>query len=208
MTDDTSITVTALDRTLEFSDRDDLAAHVEGLVGSRGGVFGPLELAAIRKLAELGNGATPPDVKRIARATGFHGPDRGDADQRRAETPFAGRIAELGEELEAREAEHEESRSELIALRDELRAADRKLSRSDLPRAERSRLEDDLRAKRRTLAELAEAEQRANRAATRARAALNAAKLAADRWLHDQEARYVLDGETVDKETLLRRLDR
>lgn len=184
MSEDT-IRVTALDTELTFEGREELAEHVEEIIEHRGGLFDPLELAAIRKLAHLANGDAPPAVHRIARQTSFHTPAR-----EREETPFADRIEEAREVLEARDAELEEARERLFSIRAQLRGK-RDASAAELGRLREA--EEDVKA--------------ARRAAMRARATWNASKLAADRWRADHEARWVVgppeDRRTVDRDGLM-----
>lgn len=203
------ITVEALGERLEFDDVSELTGYVKGFLSNR--VYDPIQIAAIRKLAVLTNGGAPEDVHRIARANTLHTSER-DAEARRQDTPFADRIEELGDELEAREDEHETAREALFEQRDRIRALDRKRSREGVPRAERRELDAEIEREQRTLHQLAEAEQDANRAAVKARAAWNAARKAADRWLSDREARFVVgdadDRQVVNREGLLEWIER
>lgn len=193
---DTTIRVTRLGETLEFSGREELAAHVEGFVSNR--VYAPLELACIERLVQLGNGDVPPDVKRIERATSFVTSEGGQAERARAESPFASRIEELRADLEEAEAEHGNELEILHSLRTELRQV---------------RGQDDRRAGqlRDRIREKVEDVRSARRAATRTRAALGKAKRAADRWRQDRSARFVVGSpdarRVVDREGLHAYLD-
>jgi len=98
---DEPITVVALDRTLTFEDMAELAEHVEDILACRGGIYDPLECAAITKLAELANGQVSADVHRISRALRFHSPS--DNAPPKPPTPYDAALAEADEKLLAGE---------------------------------------------------------------------------------------------------------
>lgn len=195
MTDDT-IRVTALDETLEFGGQEELAAHVESFVSNR--IYSPIELAAIRKLAALGNGDTPPDVKRTARETAFHSPEREDPEQARLDSPFGARIRELEAECREEEAELEAKREALEEIRAEMREKGRRGEPASAKDRERLRAaEEDVKEQRRS--------------AFRAKAAWNKARQAADRWRWEQRTRYHNPDDPdspLTREELHERLDR
>jgi len=213
MSDDSRITVTALDRTREFDSVEELSAHVQEIVENRGGLFDPLELAAIQKLASLANGQVSSEVHRIARQTRFHSPGREPA---RESTPFSDRIRELEEEVEAAEEAHEAARGRLFAHRDKINEAElgqvrdaalaARSSELSAPTRRRRAESEELERLRGALPGLEERVRESGRAAVRSRAALGKARLAADRWRRDTEARFVVgppdDRQVVDGEGL------
>jgi len=213
MSDDSRITVTALDRVREFDSVEELSAHVTDALEARGGIISPTLGACIRKLASLANGQVPPRVRRVARQTRFHSPGRA---AEREDTPFSERIEELEEEAEGAEAAHEAARAAVFAHhhkineaeRGQVQDAAREARSSSLGRPPRRHREasEELERLRAALPPLEERERETNRAAVRARAALGKAKLAADRWRRDTEARFVVgppdDRQVVDGEGL------
>lgn len=210
MTDTTdTIRVTALDRELTFEDREELAEYVGSFLDH--GQYSPMEQAALRTLAGLENGDTPPQVERIVDKVSFRGPST-DAEAERRDGPFGERIETLDAERQERAAELEEIRGALHETRRQLRALDRRKAREGLSRAERRKIEEEIQQLRRQLHAQNEDVQTARRAAIRATAAWNKAQLAADRWRYDQAARFVVgppdDRRVVDREELMEWIDR
>jgi len=182
---DGTITVAALGRSQEFAGVEDLASHVAEVLECRGGVLDALEIKCVQELARR-NGAARPEAERIARATSFFEPSRPKID-----TPLDDRVRDA----EAKEAEAEAARLKSNeSWRDASRDADTEYRRRVHEAAENPAklLNADLWAgSRQAHVHAFEADFRAaDDSARRARARLNALRLAADRWRYDQEARF------------------
>ena len=186
------ITITALDRSRTFAGVEDLANHVAEVLEYRGGILDSMEIAAVQELARQ-NGASRPEVERIARATAFFEPSRP-----KIETPLDGRITETEAEVEAAETARLEVNE---AWRSAMRSADLEY-RQRVHRAARNpaKLLDvaGWAANRKAHVGAVEADFRAaDDVARRARARLCALQLAADRWSADQEVRVRAGGSTL-----------
>jgi len=169
----------------EFADVEALAARVAELIEHRHGIFDAQELAEIKELARR-NGASRPEVERIARQTSFFEPRRD-----KIPTPLDDRIRDA--EAKADEAEAARIKAN-EAWRAAMRAADGEYQqRLHKAAANPSRIlnADRWIEGRQAHVRALEADFRgADDAARRARARLNALRLAADRWRYDQEARF------------------
>lgn len=182
-----AITVEALDKCIEFRNVDALQDHVNEILENRGGIFSPIELAAIRTLNAHRNGASSDEVARIARKTHIHSPGKPE----RGPTPLDDRIAQAAE----KRAEAEEAEREALEHRESVRAAAEaeyseakseasgSASSGHAVRSLRGRLESRVRD--------AEVDYLSTReAALRARARHNALLVARDRWHAAASAEY------------------
>jgi len=184
-----TITVTALDRSEEFEDVEHLASHVGEVLEHRGGILDPMEIACIAELAQR-NGASRPDVERIARQTRFFEPTRA-----KGPTPLDDRVRDAQEKAEEAEAALAEANE---AWRAEAREADleyrqriRKASENPARLIGADRWAEGRQAQVRAL----EAEFRAaDDARRRARARANALELTRDRWRYDEAVRLSVPG--------------
>lgn len=182
---DSTITVTALDRRMEFKDVGALREHVEELLEHRGSVFAPMDLACVRALVASSNGSTPEEAARIARKTAIFSPgkpERGpsplDEKLEASEERLERAEAELAEAFQHREQVRTAADAEVAALRAKAKGTPSEIGRevSDLRGRLRVRIED------------ASAEYlRARESRTRACARVNALRVARDRW-HSTES--------------------
>lgn len=183
------IVVEALDRERRFGSREELAEHVQEILDHSGGVFDPMELACIRRLAAE-NGAASPEVRRIARKTTFHEPERAST----GPTPFDERIQERAARLEEAEAALAEAFAERRRIEDEGREAEAELKRKLGNRTETAGGEHEvaqLRARYRTA--WIEADNRVRRrrdTVVRQKAGLNALHAARRRWREERDVRF------------------
>ncbi len=184
------IVVTALDERVEFGDVDALAAHVAEILQNRGGIFDPLECAAIQMLAKHANGSAPERVHEIARRLAFHEHTHDARPAIPEET--AAEIVTLEEIVAELEVRWIESRREREAVQREGEEEFFRITRTkDVAEATTAskvaRLSDSTALK---LTAAREEIERRREALRLARARLNALRLHADRWRYDQAARF------------------
>ncbi len=186
---DEKIVVEALGRSQTFIDVEDLASHVAELLEHRGGIFDSLEVACVQELARQ-NGASRPEVERIARQTAFFEPQRA-----KGPTPLDDRVRDAQEKAEqAEEALAEANESWRAGMREADRAYRQRLRKAAENPArliDAQRWAEGRQAQVRAL----EADFRAaDDVRRRARARLNALELTRDRWRYDEAVRLSVPG--------------
>lgn len=196
MNENESITVTALSTSRTFADREALAEHVREIVEDRHAFdLKPIEIAAIRRFAEL-NGAATPRVREIARTTTFYAPKR----PKRA-TKVDGRVAETKAEVEVDEVELADAQEvEWSRARESDAEAVRRMRKAAGNPTKLSRAEAWIDARQAEVAELRLRTQLAAQKLRMARARLNALELVQGRLRAEQEVRVSVEGETLTLE--------
>ncbi len=177
------ITVSVPGRERIFPNREALKRFVVELRETRGGLYSELEYVAIRTLASLNGGVTPPPS---------------DPPTPPEPTPFDDRCAVLDQEEKEDEARYAESKEAWLSRLQELRAeAPRRFHRARNNSAKLGRLQTWKQERAAELASLEFAFQKADRKLQRARGRANLLRLARDRWRAEQECRVVYEGQEV-----------
>ncbi len=180
------ITVEAIGKRVSFPNREALAEHVIEILDHRGGVYDPLEVAAIQELARL-NGGGDPRVLRIAAKTELFSPPA----RPKVRTPLDARILATEAEEVAAEARWIAAEKTWRSRAHELegKAALRLRAAAGNP-TKLAGAQSWADARRAEVAALAAESGLAASTLRMARARLNALKLTADRWRVEQDLRF------------------
>ena len=166
-----------------FPTREALARFVAEADDNRRGVYSNFEYVAKRTLASLNGGGTPPPS---------------DPPVPKLPTPMDDQCAVLDQEEEEVETVYSESKEAWLSRLQGLRAeVPRRFHMSRGNSAELSRFQLWLEDGQAEARNLEHAFQKADRKLQRARARVNALKIARDRWIQEQRVRVSYEGETL-----------